>query len=172
MATKKQNRKKALKRKLALLKKAGRERFEQVMEATETVVEKAVEQVKEVVSDLKDKEPVEEVKEAVSDLKDKEPVEEVKEAVSDLTESEPVEQAKEAVSDLKEKAALSLEDFQALKEFDGIAANRLETFYQAGIQKVEDFSDWSEEALLELKGIGAATIKQLKEKGIALKNGN
>ncbi|MGT2949995.1 helicase [Streptococcus cuniculi] len=122
MAKKKVNRKKALKREWARLKKAGRERLEQVVDVAETVVDKAVEQVKEVVADLKG------------------------------------------------QAAASLEEFQALPELEGIPASRLETFYQAGIKSVTDFAAWTEKDLLALKGIGAATLKQLKEKGIALKD--
>lgn len=66
-------------------------------------------------------------------------------------------------------SATSLEDFLALPELEGIAAARLETFYQAGIQSVADFANHTEKELLALKGIGPATIKQLKEKGIDLK---
>lgn len=67
------------------------------------------------------------------------------------------------------KEATSLEAFLALPELEGIAAARLETFYQAGIQSVADFANHTEKELLALKGIGSATIKQLKEKGIDLK---
>lgn len=120
MAKKKVNRKKALKREWAKLKKASRERLGQVADVAETVVEQAVEQVKEVVADM------------------------------------------------KEQATTSLEEFQALPELEGIPASRLETFYQAGITNVADFATWTEKDLLALKGIGAATIKQLKEKNISL----
>ncbi len=75
-----------------------------------------------------------------------------------------VEQVKEVTS-----SATSLEAFLALPELEGIAAARLETFYQAGIQSVADFANHTEKELLALKGIGSATIKQLKEKGIDLK---
>lgn len=122
MAKKKVNRKKVLKREWAKLKKAGRERLEQVANVAEIVVDQAVDQVKE------------------------------------------------AVADIKHQAATSLEDFQALAELEGIPASRLETFYQAGIKSVADFAAWTEKDLLALKGIGAATTKQLKEKGIALKD--
>ncbi|MBF0818261.1 helix-hairpin-helix domain-containing protein [Streptococcus acidominimus] len=122
MAKKKVNRKKALKREWAKLKKASRERLGQVVDVAETVVDKAVEQVKEVVADIQG------------------------------------------------QSATSLEEFQALSELEGLPASRLETFYQAGIQSVADFATWTEKDLLALKGIGAATIKQLKEKGIALKD--
>ncbi|MGU7933636.1 helix-hairpin-helix domain-containing protein, partial [Streptococcus suis] len=40
---------------------------------------------------------------------------------------------------------------------------------EAGIQSVTDFANHTEKELLALKGIGPATIKQLKEKGIELK---
>lgn len=122
MAKKRVNRKKALKREWAKLKKASRERLGQVVDVAETVVDRAVEQVKEVVADMQG------------------------------------------------QSATSLEEFQALSELEGIPASRLETFYQAGIQSVADFATWTEKDLLALKGIGAATIKQLKEKGIALKD--
>ena len=79
-----------------------------------------------------------------------------------------VEQVKEVVADVTSSAA-SLEDFLALPELEGIAAARLETFYEAGIQSVADFANHTEKDLLALKGIGPATIKQLKEKGIELK---
>ena len=79
-----------------------------------------------------------------------------------------VEQVKEVVAEGTSSAA-SLEDFLALPELEGIAAARLETFYEAGIQSVADFASHTEKDLLALKGIGPATIKQLKEKGIELK---
>ncbi len=123
LAKKKINRKKQLKKQLADLKRAGRvgvatarEAVETVAHKTEAVVEKVVEQVKEVTS-----------------------------------------------------SATSLEAFLALPELEGIAAARLETFYQAGIQSMADFANHTEKELLALKGIGSATIKQLKEKGIDLK---
>jgi len=79
-----------------------------------------------------------------------------------------VEQVKEVVAEGTSSAA-SLEDFLALPELEGIAAARLETIYEAGIQSVADFASHTEKDLLALKGIGPATIKQLKEKGIELK---
>ena len=79
-----------------------------------------------------------------------------------------VEQVKEVVAEVTSSTA-SLEDFLALPELEGIAAARLETFYEAGIQSVADFASHTEKDLLALKGIGPATIKQLKEKGIELK---
>ncbi|NQJ71185.1 helix-hairpin-helix domain-containing protein [Streptococcus suis] len=79
-----------------------------------------------------------------------------------------VEQVNEVVAEVTSSAA-SLEDFLALPDLEGIAAARLETFYQAGIQSVADFANHTEKELLALKGIGPATIKQLKEKGIDLK---
>ncbi|MGV3022247.1 helix-hairpin-helix domain-containing protein [Streptococcus suis] len=79
-----------------------------------------------------------------------------------------VEQVKEVVAEVTSSAA-SLEDFLALPELEGIAAARLETFFQAGIRSVADFTSHTEKDLLALKGIGPATIKQLKEKGIELK---
>lgn len=79
-----------------------------------------------------------------------------------------VEQVKEVVAEMT-SSATSVEDFLALPDLEGIAAARLETFYQAGIQSVADFANHTEKELLALKGIGPATIKQLKEKGIDLK---
>ncbi|WP_105117552.1 helix-hairpin-helix domain-containing protein [Streptococcus suis] len=79
-----------------------------------------------------------------------------------------VEQVNEVVAEVT-SSATSLEAFMALPDLEGIAAARLETFYQAGIQSVADFANHTEKELLALKGIGPATIKQLKEKGIDLK---
>lgn len=103
--------------------------------------------------------------------------------VGAVTGSEQTEAAVQKTSAIVERAighiqeivaevtssANSLEDFLALPELEGIAAARLETFYQAGIQSVADFANHTEKELLALKGIGPATIKQLKEKGIELK---
>ncbi|HEL1613102.1 TPA: helix-hairpin-helix domain-containing protein [Streptococcus suis] len=83
-----------------------------------------------------------------------------------------VEQVKEVAAEVTSSvtsSVTSLEDFLALPDLEGIAAARLETFYQAGIQSVADFANHTEKELLALKGIGPATIKQLKEKGIDLK---
>ncbi|HFI0102712.1 TPA: helix-hairpin-helix domain-containing protein [Streptococcus suis] len=83
-----------------------------------------------------------------------------------------VEKAVEKIKDIVAEVTSSvnsLEDFLALPDLEGIAAARLEIFYQAGIQTVADFSQHTEKELLALKGIGPATIKQLKEKGIDLK---
>lgn len=96
---------------------------------------------------------------------------EVVETVAHKTEAvveKAVEQVKEVVAEVT-SSATSLEDFLALPDLEGIAAARLETFYQAGIQSVADFANHTEKELLALKGIGPATIKQLKEKGIELK---
>lgn len=79
-----------------------------------------------------------------------------------------IEQVKEVAAEVT-SSATSLEDFLALSELEGIAAARLETFYEAGIKSVADFASHTEKELLALKGIGPATIKQLKEKGIELK---
>ncbi|HEM4050373.1 TPA: helix-hairpin-helix domain-containing protein [Streptococcus suis] len=127
MAKKKINRKKQLKKQLADLKRVGRvgtvvgsEQTEVAVQKTSAIVEKAIEQIQEIVTEVT-------------------------------------------------SSAASLEDFLALPELEGIAAARLETFYQAGIQSVADFANHTEKELLALKGIGPATIKQLKEKGIDLK---
>lgn len=79
-----------------------------------------------------------------------------------------VEQVKEVIAEVS-SSPHSLEEFLALPELEGVAATRLETFYEAGIQSVVDFSDHTEKELLAFKGIGPATIKQLKELGIKLK---
>ncbi|HFU4202693.1 TPA: helix-hairpin-helix domain-containing protein [Streptococcus suis] len=79
-----------------------------------------------------------------------------------------VEQVKEVVAEVT-SSAISLEEFSALPELEGVAAARLETFYEAGIRSVADFAKHTEKELLSLKGIGPATIKQLKEKGIELR---
>ncbi|HEM4071022.1 TPA: helix-hairpin-helix domain-containing protein [Streptococcus suis] len=123
MGKKKVNRKKQLKKQLADLKRAGRVGLERAAEVVETVAHKA---------------------EAVVEHA----VEQVKEVATEVT---------------------SLEDFLALPELEGIAAARLETFYEAGIKSVSDFANHTEKELLALKGIGPATIKQLTEKGIELK---
>lgn len=127
LAKKKINRKKQLKKQLADLKRVGRvgtvvgsEQTEVAVQKTSAIVEKAIEQIQEIVTEVT-------------------------------------------------SSAASLEDFLALPELEGIAAARLETFYQAGIQSVADFANHTEKELLALKGIGPATIKQLKEKGIDLK---
>ncbi|MBY5035516.1 helix-hairpin-helix domain-containing protein [Streptococcus gallolyticus] len=127
MAKKKVNRKKQLKKQLADLRRAGRVGLETARGAVETVVHQAETLVEHA-------------------------VEQVKEKVAEVTSSPN-----------------SLEDFLALSELEGIAAARLETFYESGIQSVVDFAQHTEKELLALKGIGPATIKQLKEKGIALK---
>lgn len=127
LAKKKINRKKQLKKQLADLKRVGRvgavvgsEQTEVAVQKTSAIVEKAIEQIQEIVTEVT-------------------------------------------------SSAASLEAFLALPELEGIAAARLETFYQAGIQSVADFANHTEKELLALKGIGPATIKQLKEKGIDLK---
>lgn len=89
------------------------------------------------------------------------------ETVAHKTEA-VVEKVAEQVKEVAAEVT-SLEDFLALPDLEGIAAARLETFYQAGIQSVADFANHTEKELLALKGIGPATIKQLKEKGIELK---
>ena len=127
MAKKKTNRKKQLKKQLADLRRAGRVGLETARGAVETVAHQAETLVEHA-------------------------VEQVKEKVAEVT-----------------SLPNSLEDFLALSELEGIAAARLETFYQAGIRSVADFAKHTEKELLALKGIGPATIKQLKEKGIELK---
>ena len=79
-----------------------------------------------------------------------------------------VEGAKEVVADVKKE--LQPDDFDSFAaELEGVAQARLETFYEEGIKSAKDFAKWTEKELLALKGIGPATIKQLKELGIKLK---
>lgn len=82
---------------------------------------------------------------------------------------EAVEQAEDMVAAVS-SSVNSLEGFVTLAALEGIPAARLETFYQEGIRSLEDFAAWTEKELLALKGIGPATIKQLKESGIVLKD--
>ncbi|EHJ51664.1 hypothetical protein [Streptococcus macacae] len=61
-------------------------------------------------------------------------------------------------------------DFESFAaELEGVAQARLETFFAEGIKSAKDFADWTEKELLTLKGIGPATIKQLREKGLSFK---
>lgn len=95
---------------------------------------------------------------------------EVKDTVVENVQ-EAVETVKEQVAEVVEAGKKSAGDFEEFaKELEGVAAARLETFYDEGIQSVKDFSKWTEKELLALKGIGPATIKQLKELGIKFKD--
>ncbi len=76
-----------------------------------------------------------------------------------------MEQVKEVVAEVT-SSATSLEDFWHFLSWKALR-RRLETFYEAGIQSVADFANHTEKELLALKGIGPATIKQLKEKGLS-----
>lgn len=140
MAKKKVNRKKQLRKQLAALKKAGKQLAGATVEKTQEVVEQVVETTSHVVEKVKDK--AQDVVETVTKKAD-----------------ESKNQAK--------KAAASFEDFT--EELAGVAPARLETFYQEGIKSIKDFAKWTEKELLALKGIGPATIKQLKELGVKLK---
>ena len=72
--------------------------------------------------------------------------------------------------EVKKEVGTATQNFDKfVKELEGLAVSRLETFYAEGIKSAKDFAKWTEKELLALKGIGPATIKQLKEKGIALK---
>ncbi|AGM98286.1 helix-hairpin-helix domain-containing protein [Streptococcus iniae] len=83
---------------------------------------------------------------------------------------ELVEKGSDKIESIKAQAAgLSLEEFSAQKELDGIRANLIETFYNEGIHSVSGFSQWTEKDLLSLKGIGPATVNKLVENGINLK---
>ncbi|MGT2911620.1 hypothetical protein ACVR1I_07935 [Streptococcus cameli] len=162
MAKKKINRKKLLKRQWNELKKAGKslvgvaadktqEALDNVAEATGNVVEAVTERVNDVVENVNKK--TEKAK------KDGKTVAKKAETVAKETSEKVKKETKKAASDF-ESFASSLE---------GVAAGRLETFYAEGIQSVKDFAKWTEKELLELKGIGPATIKQLKELNIKLK---
>lgn len=96
-------------------------------------------------------------------------VETATERVQEVVETvkEKVVEGKEVVQKATKKAEASLEDLT--EELTGLAAARVETFYEEGIRTAKDFSKWTEKELLALKGIGPATIKQLKELGIKLK---
>ncbi|WNZ88743.1 helix-hairpin-helix domain-containing protein [Streptococcus iniae] len=83
---------------------------------------------------------------------------------------ELVEKGSDKIESIKAQVAgLSLEEFSAQKELDGIRANLIETFYNEGIHSVSGFSQWTEKDLLSLKGIGPATVNKLVENGINLK---
>lgn len=82
-----------------------------------------------------------------------------------------VEIAKEHMAETVEAGKKSAGTFEAFaKELEGVTAARLETFYAEGIQSAKDFLKWTERELLALKGIGPATIKQLKELGVKFKS--
>ncbi|MDS5872980.1 helicase [Streptococcus pneumoniae] len=81
--------------------------------------------------------------------------------------SKKVEQAVEATKEQAQKVANSVEDFAA--NLGGLPLDRAKTFYDEGIKSTSDFKNWTEKELLDLKGIGPATIKKLKENGIKFK---
>ncbi|MGF0112542.1 helix-hairpin-helix domain-containing protein [Streptococcus sp. SGI.013] len=84
-----------------------------------------------------------------------------------------IERVVKAVEEAPQKVAstitTSFEAFSNIKELAGLPEARLKTFYEEGITSLEAFATWTEKELLALKGIGPATIKQLKEKGIDFK---
>ncbi|MGT2667019.1 helix-hairpin-helix domain-containing protein [Streptococcus rifensis] len=91
----------------------------------------------------------------------------VAETVTDRVQ-ETAEAVVEKVEELKEqKATKAFDKFVA--ELDGVPTARLETFYAEGISSLKDFANWTEKELLALKGIGPATIKQLKDLGATFK---
>ncbi|MFC5630753.1 MULTISPECIES: helix-hairpin-helix domain-containing protein [Streptococcus] len=140
MAKKKVNRKKQLKKQFAALRKAGKLVGNTVAETAQTVAHQA--------SDVT----------AVATEKINEVVEIVK---------EKVEEGKAVVEKVTKKSEASLEDLT--NELTGLAVARVETFYAEGICTAKDFASWTEKELLELKGIGPATLKKLKEIGITFK---
>lgn len=159
MAKKKVNRKKQLKKQLADLRRKGQnladaavhkaqETFEQVAEATGQAIETVTERVQETVENLTQKADTVKVEAKKSAKKS-------------------AEKAEKTGKDLADKASKNFEAFA--EKFEGVAKARLETFYEEGIKSAKDFASWTEKELLELKGIGPATIKQLKELGIKLK---
>ncbi len=79
-----------------------------------------------------------------------------------------VKEATKIVGNEVKKASKSFDSF--VSELSGVAQARLETFYAEGIQSAKDFANWTEKELLSLKGIGPATIKQLKELGVKFKD--
>ncbi|SDB12680.1 Helix-hairpin-helix domain-containing protein [Streptococcus henryi] len=80
------------------------------------------------------------------------------------------EKTEEVKKEVKKEVKAKANDFESFaKEFEGVAASRLEAFYEQGIKSAKDFANWTEKELLTLKGIGPATIKQLKEFGIKFK---
>lgn len=149
MAKKKVNRKKVLKKQFAALRKAGKD----LAGAATQTAQLAATTVSETAETL-----VDNVTEATSKT-----VETVTEKVQEATAA-----VADKVEDIKEKkAAKAFDAFVA--ELDGVATARLETFYAEGISSIKDFAKWSETELLALKGIGPATIKQLKELGVTFK---
>lgn len=93
-----------------------------------------------------------------------------------LTKAEAVvtqvaEQAQVMVEAVQEQVSeVSFEAFSSLSELEGLQEARLKTFYDEGIQSISDFTNWTEQELLALKGIGPATIKTLKENGLVFKD--
>ncbi|MGT2866088.1 helix-hairpin-helix domain-containing protein [Streptococcus fryi] len=93
-----------------------------------------------------------------------------------LTKAEVVvtqvaEQAQVMVEAVQEQVSkVSFEAFSSLSEFESLPEARLKNFYDEGIQSISDFTNWTEQELLALKGIGPATIKTLKENGVVFKD--
>lgn len=93
-----------------------------------------------------------------------------------LTKAEAVvtqvaEQAQVMVEAVQEQVSeVSFETFSSLSELESLPEARLKTFYDEGIQSISDFTKWTEQELLALKGIGPATIKTLKEHGLVFKD--
>lgn len=162
MAKKKVNRKKLLKKQLLDLRKAGLALTSAVAEKTHEVVDQVVEATGKAVENV-----TERVREAADHLTHKA---ETSEEVAQETATEVVEEATPLVDKKVAEVKQSAGDFDSFAvELEGIATARLETFYAEGIQAKADFAKWTEKELLALKGIGPATIKQLKELGINIK---
>ena len=79
----------------------------------------------------------------------------------------------------KEVRRMELEEFDAarriseikhLQESIDVSFDRARTFYNEGIQTKADFSRFTEKELLSLRGIGAGTIKKIKDAGARLKD--
>ncbi len=140
MAKKKVNRKKQLRKQFAAMKKAGQLVSDTVVETAQNVARQATEVATAT---------AEKAHEVVETVKEK------------------VEEGKEVVEKVTKKAEATLEDLT--EELSGLASARVETFYEEGIRTAKDFASWTEKELLSLKGIGPATIKQLKELGVKFK---
>lgn len=54
--------------------------------------------------------------------------------------------------------------------FEGIRENIKQTLHESGFSSLEDFAKVTEDALLQLKGIGKTTVSTLKENGVTFKN--
>lgn len=86
--------------------------------------------------------------------------------VAEKTEKKVAPAAKKASVS---KATLSFEEFSAITAVADIRSNLVETLYNEGIRSLADFKNFTEKELLDLKGIGPATVSKLKENGVSFK---